>query len=211
MAALGILGGGRFAELIADLADAIGHFDSIHMFDDSLKGRKPGVSGSLDEVDSFIERGQIDSLAIGIGYRHFSVRQALFEKYFRKIDFPPLIHPSAVVSPKARIGPGCLIFSMVNVEVHAHLESNVAVFNNSSVTHEVEIGAHSFLSVGVAMGGGVKIGSRTFIGVNATIVNDINIGNDCVVCAGTFLTDSISDAASVVGNPFRQISRPQIV
>ncbi len=212
MKTLGIIGAGRYGGLVRDLAQSTAAFDNFVFFDDQqspiAEDRK--VIGKLSQVEDCYKDGAFDQLAMAIGYKHFQLRSELFSRHLEKIPFASLIHPSASISSNSQISEGVQIYSMVNVEMEAKIGRGCAVFNNSSTTHEVNLGDFSFLSVGVSMGGGVSIGSNSFIGVGASIVNDISIGSSCVVCGGTFLTDSIPDGTSVIGNPFRQIERPEL-
>lgn len=210
MKTLGIIGGGRMGRQVADLADAMGSFSDVCFFDDYLTVGQAGVVGTFSDIDRFIDEQRVSHLTIAVGYRHFQQRQQLYLRYKGRIPFARCIHPSASVSRKAEIAEGALVYSMTNIEFGAVLEPNVTVLNQTSITHEVHVQSHCFLSVGVKMGGGVYIGSRTFVGVGATLVNDITIGNDCIICGGTFLTKSIPDNSCVIGNPYRVIDRVEL-
>ena len=204
---LGIIGGGRFGGLVADLADDTNQFSQIVFFDDILPVDGNKIIGKFCDIDRFYQQGTITHLAIAIGYKHFTLREQMYEKFRGKIPFATCIHPTAFVSKSAKIGEGCLIYSMVNIEMHASIANNVTIFNQSSISHEVSVGDHSFFSVGVSMGGGVQFGKRTFVGVNASIANDIEIGDDSIVCGGTFLTKSIGNNSCAIGNPYRLINK----
>ncbi len=204
---LGILGGGRFGRLILDLVQSCAEYQKIVFFDDTIPPDGKQFLGTFSDIDAALAKGKVDHLAIAIGYKHFELRDSLFERYSKTAMFPSFVHPTAYVSKDAEISAGCCIFSMANVEMEAKLAPNVSVFNQTSVTHGAHIGAHSFLSVGVALTGGVTIGSHTFIGANATVTNDLTIGNNCLICAGTLLTESIPDNTCVIGNPFKIVNR----
>jgi sugar O-acyltransferase (sialic acid O-acetyltransferase NeuD family) len=203
---LGILGAGPFSDLIRDLAIECGFAGRFVIFDD-FAAATGGAVGRMEDSHAFLKRGEIDCLAVAVGYRHFALRQALFESFDDSELFPNFIHPRSFVSPRAKLGHGNLVFSQANVEAGAVVENNVTIFNQTSVTHDVFVGSHSFLSVGIAMGGRVRIGERCFIGLNATIVNDVEIGDDSLVCAGTFLSQSLLPDSCAVGNPHRLIDR----
>lgn len=207
MSALGILGGGHFADLIIDLAGNCASYSKVLCFDDKMPADGRKFFGPISQVEQFLESGEIQDLSIAVGYRHFGLREQLFERYKSYANFPSFIHPSCFVSKRAEVGKGVCVFSMCNVETESLLEDNVTVFNQTSVTHGARICSGSFLSVKVALAGRVTVGKRVFIGVNATVVNDVVIGDDSVVCAGTLLTKSIPSSSCVIGNPFRLIDR----
>jgi sugar O-acyltransferase (sialic acid O-acetyltransferase NeuD family) len=204
---LGIVGAGRFGRLAANLAEDTANFDEICFFDDFLEVDHSRIVGKIADIDAFISAGRITALIVAVGYKHFQLRQDIFERYRQSVSFATLVHPTSFVSKGAKIDEGVMIYSHCNVEVGASLGPNVTVFNQTSITHDVSVGSHSFLSVGISMGGGVQIGKRVFIGVNSTLVNDIVLGDDCIVCGGTFLTQSIEANSCVIGNPFRMIDK----
>ena len=207
---LGILGGGRYGRLVAELALLTGNFESVRFFDDSLPVDGERIVGRTEEVLAWQRSGRISHAAVAIGYKHFARREELFDLLQPHMPLPALIHPRAVVSPSARLGDGVQLFALACVETEATLGNNVTVFNQSTIAHDARIDAHTFLSIGVAMGGGIHIGKRTFVGVNAALVNDISVGDDCVVCGGTFLTDSIGPETTVIGNPWRTITGTEL-
>lgn len=207
---LGILGGGRFGRIIADLAASVGEYERIVYFDDYLTAGEGGCIGGLADAAARVDDGTVTHLVVGIGYKHFDLRESLYVQYKDKAQFATLIHPSCSIHPEAKIGAGSVVLSMCNVEFQTEVGANVAIFNGTSITHEVSVGDHSFISVAVGLAGGASIGKRTFVGVNATIINDIRIGDDCVVCAATAVTKSVADGTSVIGSPMKIIDRPRL-
>jgi len=79
------------------------------------------------------------------------------------------IHPTAVISGKARIGRN------VKIGPYAIVQKNAVIGDNSSV------GAHSFI------GEDVKIGSFCAIYPNVTLYDQTVIGNRCAVHSGTVI------------------------
>lgn len=208
---LGILGAGRFSRLIESLAHETGCYAKVVCFDDDAPVDGQRVLGTLDDVPDHVDRGHVQALAIGIGYRHFSLRETLFHKYKDQGLFATLIHPSAFVSPEAEVAEACIVYSLANIESGTHVGPNVVVFNQTSLSHDVVVRAHSFFSVGINMGGGVQFGQRVFVGVGSTLINDISIGDDCCICAGTMVSKDLPARTYVVGNPMRTIRRPDFL
>lgn len=196
-----VLGGGRYSKLIEQLAMDIGRHKEIVFYDDVVKSDR--IQGPLDQAMQ--EDPDNAEFVVGVGYLHFELRTNLFKKFSDKFEFARLVHPASFVSSTATVEQGCCIFSNCNIEQGAHLKENVSIFNNTSITHDVLVGAHSFLSVGVNMGGGVIMGEQTFIGVGAVLINDFTIGNRVTICAGSVVSKDIPDDSTVVGNPMKVI------
>ena len=70
---------------------------------------------------------------------------------------------------------------------------------NVTIQHSVTIGE---------IGDGVpEIGDNVFIGARAVIIGGIKIGNNVKIGAGTVVTKNIPDNSTVVGAPFRIITK----
>jgi UDP-3-O-[3-hydroxymyristoyl] glucosamine N-acyltransferase len=120
------------------------------------------------------------------------------------------IHPTAIVSPQARIGSGTYIgpYCVVGeceIGDDAHLDSHVVVKDGSVIGHRVRIESHSTIgATGVAwvwdaeLGerivqpqiGGTAIGDDCFLGTDITVVrgsiNEVtSLGRGCVVAHGS--------------------------
>ena len=88
------------------------------------------------------------------------------------VKYEPGIHPSAVVSPSARLGQG------VRVEAFAVIEAGTEIGDNSI------IGAHSFIGEKVRIGSGthiyphVTVRERTLIGDRVVLHSGVVLGSD---------------------------------
>ena len=72
--------------------------------------------------------------------------------------------------------------------------NNVKIDDLVQIGHNVEIGDSTIITTGFKSEGGVKIGSGSFIGIGVTIISKkANIGNNCLIGAGTVITNSIPD------------------
>jgi UDP-3-O-[3-hydroxymyristoyl] glucosamine N-acyltransferase len=90
----------------------------------------------------------------------------------KPIEFPPGIHPTAVVDPTAKIG------NAVSIQPHAVIEANVAIGDNSVigagsyVGHETVIGASCLFYPNVTIRERTRIGTRVIIHSGAVIGAD---------------------------------------
>lgn len=82
------------------------------------------------------------------------------------------IHPSAHVSPQARIGEGTKVWINVQVRENARVGANCVLSKDVYVDHAVAIGDRCKIQNGVAVYHGVTLGNDVFVGPNATFTND---------------------------------------
>lgn len=85
---------------------------------------------------------------------------------------PVYIHPSANVSPAARIGAGSKIWINVQVREHADIGDNCIISKDVYIDHAVRIGARCKIQNSVSVYNGVTLGDDVFVGPNVAFTND---------------------------------------
>ena len=119
--------------------------------------------------------------------------------------FATLIHPSATVSPLARLGRNVLIMAGVVITSNAIIEDHVCVLPNTVIHHDVVIGAWSLIGSNVTIAGHTTVGENCYIGSGASIMNGLRVGDAALVGMGSSVIRDVAPSAKVVGNPARQI------
>lgn len=120
------------------------------------------------------------------------------------------IHPAAVISPRAKVGPGVFIAAGCVVAPEAVIGDLVFLNANCSIDHDCELGTAAQLSPGVTLPGGVKVGDSAFIGAGAVVLPGKRIGVGAVVGAGSVVTKDVADGITVAGNPAKPLGKPPI-
>jgi UDP-3-O-[3-hydroxymyristoyl] glucosamine N-acyltransferase len=87
-------------------------------------------------------------------------------------EFAPLIHPSAVVEPSARLGAGVAVGACSYVGRDVVIGDRVRIHANVTVYDGVEIGDDSILHSGAALREGTIVGSRVRVHNNAVVGSD---------------------------------------
>ena len=118
-----------------------------------------------------------------------------------------IVHPSAVVSRSASIGPGCYLGENAVVRSNSALGSGVFLNAGAVVSHDCEVGDFVTFGPNAASGGHVTIGAQTMIGVGASIRPWIRVGRGCVVGAGAAVVGDIEDGMAAMGVPARATPR----
>ena len=82
-----------------------------------------------------------------------------------------LIHPSAVVSPRSRLGQVSPVLSGAVINPGADVGCNVIINIFSSVDHDSFIGDHSNLCPGVSVAGSVVVGRLSMIRTGSCVIS----------------------------------------
>lgn len=110
-----------------------------------------------------------------------------------------VVHPSAFISPTARlasgvfIGPGAIVHSRARVGAHAIINSGAIV------EHDCTIGENTHLAPGSVIGGTVTIGCDTLLGLGCRVLPGLSIGKHCTIGAGAVVLATVPDGTTVVG------------
>lgn len=115
-----------------------------------------------------------------------------------------IIHPSAVVSPSARIGHGTVILPGAIVHSGAVVGDHVVINTGTIIEHDVIVGDFSVLATAVATGGGSVIGQGCYLGLGCRIRDHVTIGDSAVVGMGAVVVKSVAPGMTVTGIPARE-------
>ncbi|MSR77599.1 MAG: acetyltransferase [Candidatus Omnitrophica bacterium] len=121
------------------------------------------------------------------------------------MDFPVLIHPSAVISKHAVIKAGCLVGAQTIIAADVTLEENCFINYQCAMGHSSKLGRHSVLSSGTQIGGNVLCGEEILTGMNAVLLPRIEIGNGSEISAGALVTQSLEPGTKVMAPLPRKI------
>ncbi|HEX8719831.1 MAG TPA: UDP-3-O-(3-hydroxymyristoyl)glucosamine N-acyltransferase [Pyrinomonadaceae bacterium] len=87
-------------------------------------------------------------------------------------EFEPLVHPTAVVDPSARLGRGVAVGACSVLGRDVRVGDGVRIFPNVTVYDGVTIGEGSVIHSGVALREGTAVGARVTIHNNAVVGSD---------------------------------------
>jgi UDP-perosamine 4-acetyltransferase len=208
-----IWGGGGHGKVVADLVRSLRHeLVGFVDMDPSKLGKvvEPGgarVILSQEEFEEAVrERGSlpagIDALVLAIGNNEIRGRYA---RSLGELALPPLVHPSAVVSPSARLGRGAVVFPRAVINAEAEIGPVAIVNSGAIVEHDCVIGWAAHVSPGAVVAGGARVGHRSWVGAGAIVLPGIEIGSDVIVGAGAVVLKDVADHSTVVGVPARSI------
>lgn len=202
-----VLGAGGHGAVVADTLELCRQ-RLVGFCDDHMVGSGPGglpVLGSLEQIPLICVRYAIDSAAYGIGdNRQRKIRSAGVPA---SITRPPVIHPSAAISPKAEIGAGVYIGPHAVVNAFATVGAGTIVNTGATIDHHCRIENWSHICPGAHLAGNVAVGEGALVGTGACAKPGMSIGPWSVVGAGAVVVKDIPAGCTAVGCPARPIHR----
>jgi sugar O-acyltransferase (sialic acid O-acetyltransferase NeuD family) len=124
------------------------------------------------------------------------------------VQFPPLVHPTAWVSPRAELSQGTFVGAQAAVASRARLGDFSSLNRMASLGHDSVLGAHSHLAPAATVSGLCTIGSRVRVGAGATVIDRLSVCDDAVVGAGAVVVRDILEPGTYVGVPARPMASP---
>ncbi len=166
------------------------------------------IVGGDDLLPRVIAQG-VRYFAVGLGStgdtRH---RQRLFNLGLEHHLEPlTIIHPSAICSRHAEVGPGCQLLPVCVINAGASLGSNVIVNSGAVVEHDCVLESHVHVATGARLASGARVGLGAHVGAGATVKQLVSIGARSIVGAGAVVVKDVPDEAVVIGVPARPMKR----
>lgn len=115
-------------------------------------------------------------------------------------SFGMAIHPTAIVSPRARIGEGSVVMQGAIVQSEATIGKHCIINTGATVDHECIIGDFAHISPNATLCGNVTVGEGSQIGAGSVVVPGVHIGKWTLICAGSVVTKDIPDYCIASGN-----------
>jgi UDP-perosamine 4-acetyltransferase len=212
-----IWGGGGHGKVVADLIRAVGHTVAGFCDADPAKLNRvvePGGAAVIISESELLGRVEgrelpvgVDAVALAIGDNRTRLRCL---QLLSGLSVPPLVHPSAVVSPSARVGDGSVVFACAVINAAAAVGRAVIVNSGAIVEHDCEVGDGVHLSPRSTLGGGVRVEERCWIGAGATVLQLIKVGAEAMVGAGATVIRDIPAGITVAGVPAKPIRSREV-
>lgn len=175
------------------IADAYG--GGVRYFDDTIDNFP-----NIEEAPSFIGDGHFIN-GISSEDSYLLIPEIIKRSGIK--HFATVIHPSAVISAKARIGTGVFIGANTVVCADAQIGDHCIILQNTTINHHSIVCDYSTVSSNVCILGYVTIGYNAFIGGGASIKPRVRIGESALVGMGSVVTKDVDPDKIVCGNPAR--------
>lgn len=130
-------------------------------------------------------------------------RASLFEELERRfgLNYHTLVHPTAYVSPLARLGQGVFVGANSVIGPGARIGDHVFVNRGVTIGHDTHIGSFSRIQPGANLGGLSRIGRGVTVAIGAILLERLVIGDGAFVGAGAVATEDVPEGVLVLGIP----------
>ena len=214
-----IIGAGGHGKVVADILwsagiEPAGFIDA----DESLWGTPIldlPVLGGIAHLEELARHVGSRSAVVAIGDNRLRLEHAR-EVVKAGLSLQSAIHPSAMISPRARLGAGVVACMGSAICVEARIGDLAIVNTNAVVDHECNVGEAAHVCPNATLAGRVQIGQGAFIGTGASIIQCRRVGEWATIGAGSAVIADIPHAATAVGVPARiirgeQVTLPRVV
>jgi UDP-N-acetylbacillosamine N-acetyltransferase len=189
---IGVYGFSGHGKVVAQIARACGFSDIVWIDDARMKG--------AHSFEQFVQAYPQTPIALGIGNN--TARQKVFEKIEAEGIVPlTIVHPTASVSPDARLGDGTVVMPLAVVNAAAVVGNGAIINSGAVIEHDCVLGDFVHISPNAALAGAVSVGIRTHVGIGSSVIQEIVIGNDCIIAAGAAVVSALPDGVMAAGVP----------
>lgn len=132
-----ILGAGGYGQTVADVAEQSEEYEEIYFLDDNSTAKN--VIGKCKDFINYKD------YLIYPAFGNNSLRIEWIEKLLAEgISVPTIIHSSAYISPKARIGVGCVVLPHAVINTNCTVGKGCIINCNATIDHGciIEDGVH---------------------------------------------------------------------
>jgi sugar O-acyltransferase (sialic acid O-acetyltransferase NeuD family) len=206
-----VLGAGGHAKVVVDLLLKLGR-KVVAAVEPTAPAKDRTLLGvAVRGEDSVLKYSMADiDLALGIGMptddpiAGLAARRSAAARFeARGYNFPPLVHPSAVVAADCDIGAGAQLMAGAVLQPGCTVGSFAIVNTRASVDHDCVLGEGCHIAPGATLGGNVRVGAETLIGIGAAVLQGVSIGAGALVGGGAMVIANVTDGQRRIGVPAR--------
>ncbi|OED39549.1 transferase [Flavobacteriaceae bacterium (ex Bugula neritina AB1)] len=163
------------------------------------------VLGTEFDIKDFAAKGITKGIiAIGDNWDRHLIQEKIKE-LVPEFEFITVIHPSAIISPSAKIGKGTVVLASVTINTGTLIGDFCILNTDANFGHDSSMANFSSLAPGVTIGGNVHIDHCSAVSLGANIIQGKKIGRHSVIGAGSLLLNDVEDFKLVYGVPAKVI------
>ena len=199
-----IFGAGGHAVSVLNVAISAGF--NVQYFVDNVSSKKKLFG--IPVMNRLMEhQGKINvAIAVGSNYSRETIYKELVARS-RDINFPSLIHQSAILSLHSRIDEGVVVMPNSTIGPNCKIGKFCIINTHASIDHDSTMHDFSSLAPNATTGGNVQVGYRSAISISAVIKHEIFIGDDSIIGANSYLNRNLASNCIAYGSPARVIRK----
>lgn len=140
-------------------------------------------------------------------------QELVHEMRSRNLIGATIVHPTAVVSPGAKLGRNVYVGAHTVICHGAHIHDHALIRDQAYVSHGVVIGEDTVVQIKSTITGDVHVGRHCYIGINATVIHRgsyesvMTLGDNVVIHPGLTVLQALPDGAvaSLTDRRFRRV------
>lgn len=163
---------------------------------DGLNGDWPPIVGAVESYE--VQEDDVFFCALGDSHWRKHYAELILEKGGKFIN---IIHKTALVSPVATLGEGCIIGAFTTISPNVKIGNHVMIQSFDDLGHDSQVGDYASIESYVFLGGYAKVGELSTMHTKSNIIPHKSIGKECVVGFGSVVMRNFKDGVHVFGNP----------
>ena len=148
----------------------------------------------IGDINSY-EINEEDNFIVCIGDLQFRLKMINILKQ-KEAKFINIIHPTALISKKSKIGQGNIISPYCSIGPKAMLGDFNIMTEFTIIGHDCTVGTNNFIG-GDGLTGHASLGDNNYLGTKSIVLPHVKIGNNNVIQAGMVVDKSIQDNTTV--------------
>lgn len=203
-----VVGGGEFARVVIDAANAQGIWNIVG-FVDPQPCRETAARFNIERLgdDAALSRYPNAMCILGIGAVKVSPDRERLVARLGARRWATILHPSAVISATATIDPGAVVLPGAVICTGATIGEHSIINIGTMIDHDVHVGKFVHVAPRAALGGGCRIEENAYIGMAAAIRDHVTVGANTLVGMGAVVSKQFRDGATLIGVPAREFSK----
>jgi len=139
-------------------------------------------------------------LGVGVSSGNMKLRYKIYSELDKILKPVNIIHPTAIISKRAKIGLGNLFEAFTKVANDAVIGDHCIVCSFTAINHDQKVGDNVLIGCNVSMAG-KNTGSHSIISDGSSIAFKKSVGVNCILGDGTLVTKDVPDNVIFLGNP----------